>query len=98
VDGGAEFMRDFEDACAQEGIALFVLPPRRPQYNGEIERGNRTFREEFYAKKDLMADSIGALRAELKKAVSKYNTYRPHKALNGFTPMDYIHNILKAPS
>jgi putative transposase len=96
VDGGSEFMRDFEDACQKEGIALFVLPPRRPQYNGGVERGNRTFREEFYAKKDLLADSIGALRAELKKALHKYNTYRPHKALNGLTPIDYIHNILKA--
>lgn len=96
VDGGSEFMKDFEEACAELGIKLYVLPPSRPQYNGGVERGNRTFREEFYARKDLLADSIGGLRAELKKAQHKYNTYRPHHALKGKTPMEYIQNILEA--
>jgi transposase InsO family protein len=96
VDGGSEFMRDFEEACAELEIKLFVLPPRRPPYNGGVERGNRIFREEFYARKDLLADSIGDLRAELKKAQHKYNTYRPHHALKEKTPMEYIQNILEA--
>ena len=95
VDGGSEFMKDFEQACAEHGIELFVLPPKRPQYNGGVERGNRTFREEFYHRKDLLADSIGALRTHLKTAVLKYNTFRPHASLNGDTPMNYILNILK---
>lgn len=47
------------------------------------ERGNRTFKEEFYYRYDLLADSIGAMRFELKKALNKYNTYRPHKSLGG---------------
>lgn len=37
------------------------------------------------------AFSIGAQRAELKKALHKYNnTYRPHNALNEFTSMAYM--------
>ena len=90
VDGGSEFMLHFEEACADLGIELFVLPPCRPQYNGGVERGNRTFREEFYARRDMLADSHRAINGELQKAVHKYNTYRPHANLNMNTPMGYI--------
>ena len=97
VDGGSEFMAEFEEACAELGIPLIVLPPKKPSYNGGVERGNRTFREEFYTKSNLLADSLGAMRAELKKATLKYNTYRPHRALKKLTPMQYINNnILQA--
>lgn len=91
VDGGAEFMAEFEEACAEKSIPLEVLPPTRPTYNGGVERGNRTFREEFYQRRDLLADSIGAMRCELKAALAKYNGYRPHQALAGLTPIAYIH-------
>jgi putative transposase len=40
VDGGSEFMAEFEDACAQLNIPLIVLPPKKPEYNGGVERGN----------------------------------------------------------
>lgn len=93
VDGGSEFMADFEAACENLAIPLEVLPPSRPTYNGGVERGNRTFREEFYACRDLLADSIGAIRVELKKAVEKYNAYRPHHALKGKTPFEYLRII-----
>jgi len=81
VDGGSEFMADFELACYDLGIELYVLPPKKPKYNGGVERSNRIFREEFYARKDLLADSIGELKFHLKKAVQKYNDYRPHTAI-----------------
>jgi transposase InsO family protein len=90
VDGGSEFMLHFEEACADLGIELYVLPPKRPQYNGGVERGNRTFREEFYARRALHADSVRAVNAELQKAVHKYNAYRPHANLNMLTPLGYI--------
>ena len=90
VDGGSEFMAEFEDACAELKIPLIVLPPKKPTYNGGVERGNRTFREEFYARKDLLADSIGSMRYELTQALQKYNHYRPHKNLKNLTPMQYI--------
>lgn len=89
VDGGSEFMAEFEAACAELAIPLIVLPPAKPKYNGGVERGNRTFREEFYDR-PLLADSLGAIRAELKKATEKYNTYRPHFALDGRTPIQYL--------
>lgn len=90
VDGGSEFMAEFEDACASLNIPLIVLPPRKPEYNGGVERGNRIFREEFYSNPKLLADSIGHMRSELSKALYIYNTFRPHFNLNGLTPMQYI--------
>ncbi len=89
VDGGSEFMRDFEVECEKFNLSLYVLPPKRPQYNGGVERGNRIFREEFYNRKDLLADSVRHFNALLQKAVLKYNSYRPHFNLNGLTPYEY---------
>src|ERR1700690_3010265 len=48
VDGGSEFAAEFEQACQQRGLHLFVLPPRSPKLNGAVERANRTHTEEFY--------------------------------------------------
>ena len=31
VDGGSEFAAEFEAACQQRGLRLFVLPPRSPK-------------------------------------------------------------------
>lgn len=95
VDGGSEFIDEFEEACAKLEIPLIVLPPKKPTYNGGVERGNRTFREEFYERPDLLADSVGAMRYELRNALNKYNTFRPHRALKGLTPMQYIHSHIR---
>jgi Fe2+ or Zn2+ uptake regulation protein len=97
VDGGSEFMAEFEDACSNLGIPLIVLPPRKPQYNGGVERGNRTFKEEFYYSPHTnLADSVGEFKVLLKQAVHKYNSYRPHFGLKGMTPLAYIQSNLEA--
>lgn len=96
VDGGSEFMANFEKECENLKLPLYVLPPSHPQYNGGVERGNRIFREEFYGRGDIRAESIGAFKLQLKKAVHKYNTYRPHFSLNGLTPLEYTNKILAA--
>jgi len=69
---------------------------RRPQFNGGVERGNGAFREEFYERKDLLADSVGAFRYELQKAVLKHNSYRLHFNLKGLTPYEYCNNLKSA--
>ena len=94
VDGASEFRAEFEEASAELTIPLIVLPPQKPECNGGVERGNRTFREEFYRQHSLLEDSVGRIQAELCKAVSKYNSYRPHRTLKGLTPLSYIHNYL----
>jgi putative transposase len=47
VDGGSEFAAEFELACQQRNLPLFVLPPRSPKLNGQVERSHRTHHEEF---------------------------------------------------
>ena len=89
VDGVSEFMAEFETDCERLKLKLEALPPSKSTYNGWVERANRTFREDFYDEPEVLADSIGALRFDRKNAVKKYNTYRPHFALNGQTPMEY---------
>ena len=42
VDGGSEFQASFEQACAEHGIRLFVLPPHSPKLNGHVECAQRT--------------------------------------------------------
>ena len=97
VDGGSEFMAEFEDACADLDISLIVLPPAKPTYNGGVERANRSFREEFYNLSNLLEDTVTGIQAELHKAVQKYNAYRPHFALKGLTPLQYIQNDYPEP-
>lgn len=96
VDGGSEFRKHFEQLCETKGIPLYVLPPASPKLNGGVERTHRTLREDLYANKHLLAHGIEAFRGALKKAVKKYNEYRPHQALNGLTPFEYTRKILGA--
>lgn len=42
VDGGSEFMAEFEQACRAKGLELCVLPPKRPDLNGCVERAQST--------------------------------------------------------
>lgn len=76
VDGGSEFMKDFEQLCQSKGIDLFVLPPKSPKYNGTIERCSSTTRDEFYSQyRDLF--SVHSIGRQLEIFNNKYNTYRP---------------------
>ena len=53
VNGGSEFILEFKNVCAELNIPLFVNQPTNPKNNGDVERGNKTFRKEFYANKNL---------------------------------------------
>ena len=89
VDGGSEFQAAFEEACQEQGIRLFVLPPRSPKLNGHVERAQRTHTEELYEVVDFPLE-ITALNQSLLAWEHTYNTFRPHQALDWKTPMEYI--------
>jgi len=89
IDGGSEFMGEFEQACAEKKIPLFVLPPRSPELNGAVERCNGTWRYEFYACRDLPL-TIPEIAKHVDAFQHLYNTYRPYRALAGLTPKQYL--------
>lgn len=89
VDGGSEFMAEFEEACRDKGICLFVLPPRSPKLNGCVERAQRTHTEEFY-ELSFAEPTVSALGAELRDWERVYNEVRPHQSLGYLTPLEYI--------
>ena len=89
VDGGSEFMKEFEEECRARGIALYVLPPRSPKLNGQVERAHRTHLEEFYEVTEA-EPTVATLRAELLAWEKAYNTIRPHQALGYLTPKEFL--------
>jgi transposase InsO family protein len=89
VDGGSEFAAEFETACQQRGLPLFVLPPRSPKLNGQVERSHRTHHEEFY---QVIPDrwNVSSLNPQLRRWEHIYNTVRPHQALGYQTPLEFL--------
>jgi transposase-like protein len=74
VDGGAEFMAEFEQACNDNGLMLFVLPPKRPDLNGAVERAQSSWRYEFYACHDL-PHRLDRLNERIDAFAHLYNHY-----------------------
>ena len=93
VDGGSEFMKDFEQECKNKNIDLYVLPPRSPEYNGTVERANGTVKYEFYHfyRGSLILEKINK---QLQHFIRHYNTYRPHQALQYQTPLRYYQELV----
>ena len=89
VDGGSEFAAEFELACQQKELPLFVLPPKSPKLNAHVERSHRTHNEEFY---EVQADSdqVPRLNHQLRRWEHTYNCVRPHQALAYLTPLEFL--------
>lgn len=89
VDGGSEFMAEFEQACAAKQLRLFVLPPKRPQLNGAVERAQSSWRYEFYACHELPS-RLDQLQPLVDRFARHFNHVRPHQALGDLTPAEYL--------
>lgn len=88
VDNGSEFMGAFERVCAKHGIELVTIPPGTPKANAQVERMQRTFREEHYAHEPPHLNLADA-NAHLQAYLEFYLRERPHKALGMRTPIEY---------
>ena len=86
---GSEFKAEFEQACADKGLFLYELPPKSPKLNGAVERCNGAWRYEFYAVYDLQP-AVSEINPILEAFQNIYNYRRPHGALEGKTPADYL--------
>lgn len=92
VDGGSEFMCDFEQACKKHNIELSVLAPKSPKLNGHVERINGTWRSDFYDVYDLPTQ-VTELRPLLNDYMDTYNWDRPHEALDLQTPQEFLEHL-----
>ena len=81
----------FAHAAQTAGVRLKRTRPYRPQTNGKVERFNLTLKREWawatpYADNDERT-------AALKGFLHRYNHHRPHRALNGRSPMTRVHDL-----
>jgi len=89
VDGGSEFAAEFEEACQQKELSLFVLPPKSPKLNGHVKRSHRTHNEEFY-EVQAESDPLLVLNRQLRHWEKTYNCVRPHQSLAYLTPLEFV--------
>jgi transposase InsO family protein len=76
---------------ARRGIRHLLIPHRRPQVNGKVERYQQTLKREWtlgqvYRSSDHRAQALSHW-------VSYYNERRPHSSLGGRTPISRVHNV-----
>lgn len=82
--------QSFAEAITDIGARHLTTRPFRPQTNGKVERFNRTLLDEWaYARPYTTNDER---LADLPAFVADYNHHRPHTALHGLTPMEFLVN------
>ncbi|MBI2074849.1 MAG: transposase [Candidatus Levybacteria bacterium] len=88
-DNGAEFQGAFERACETLKILQIYSRPYTPKDNPALERFNNTVQSEWLKYSKIGLDDIVEANQDLTKWLIKYNSYRPHEALDYKTPLEY---------
>ena len=83
--------RALAELLAHRGIRHLLIPPRRPQVNGKVERYQQTLKREWalgqiYRSSDHRAQALSHW-------LSYYNERRPHSSLGGQAPISRVHNL-----
>ena len=94
-DNGAEFQADFDRLADRLGLRRFFIFPSCPKQNGRNERFNRTLRYGFVQANEHFADDLHAFNRQLAAWLIWYNAQKPHRALDGNTPLNFLHSQLK---
>jgi len=83
--------RSLRELLAGSSIRHLLIPIRRPQVNGKVERYQQTLKREW-ALGHVYRSSDHRARA-LSHWVSYYNERRPHSSLDGRPPISRVHNV-----
>lgn len=76
---------------ARHGVRHLLIPYRRPQVNGKVERFQQTLKREWglgqvYRSSDHRAKALSHW-------LNYYNARRPHSSLSGQSPISRVHNV-----
>lgn len=85
---GVESQHAFMKICKEHAINQKFTRVKRPQTNGKAERVIRTLMEMWQNK--TVFKSSAHRKNELVRFVNYYNTVKPHKGINGLTPMEKL--------
>jgi len=83
--------RALAELLAHRGIRHLLIPPRRPQVNGKVERYQQTLKREWALGQIYRSSDHRA--AALSHWLNHYNTRRPHSSLGGLPPLSRVHNV-----
>lgn len=84
----------FESELERLGIDFKNSRPYHPQTCGKIERLHQTLKR--YLSRQEPARTLAELQTQLDEFAHYYNTRRPHRALDGRTPLQAYNNRTKA--
>jgi transposase InsO family protein len=79
------------ELLARNGVRHLLIPPRRPQVNGKVERFQQTLKREWglgqiYRTSDHRAQALSHWLRD-------YNERRPHSSLGARPPISRVHNV-----
>ena len=83
--------RSLRELLERNGIRHLLIPIRRPQVNGKVERYQQTLKREWalgqtYRSSDHRAQALSHW-------LRHYNEHRPHSSLAGRPPISRVHNV-----
>jgi len=88
TDNGSGYKRTFHERALGLGIRHTRTQPYQPWTNGRVERFNRTIQHECLYSDEFHAEEERDLAVAL--FVAYYNRGRPHIALGGLAPLDWL--------
>jgi len=89
MDNGPELISQRLESWAKEkNLTLLHIQPGKPAQNAYIERFNRTYREEVLDA--YLFDDLEEVRHITDHWLEDYNTIRPHEALQGLPPRQFL--------
>lgn len=94
TDNGSEFAKYFNVACLKLGLGRYHSRVRTPKDNPDIERFNRTLKEEFIQLGN-MTENIDLFNLRLTEWLIEYNFERPHQTLEYLTPIEFNQKYMK---
>jgi transposase InsO family protein len=86
--------RSLSRLLADHGIRHLLIPPRRPEVNGKVERYQQTLKRESALGQTYRSSNHRAAAPPYR--LDHYNQPRPHSSLGGgHSPISRVHNLCR---